>query len=618
MKSNLITVCAIILLACQTITSAQKTEVSVRRGKVVAETGAAGVAVDAGRKAILTPDKQPWVTVDDPMVDEVMEICKWAEQESQAQRQVIEGISVLNIKMEGEDLFTMAYFAEMRNENSEPSTICPLSLSSVYEEPRFYDLQGNLLRFDLEKVDVERGYYTLHFSSPVEQGGSFKYILVSRSPRGLSAWKDGVLWQLRPNVGDPNRISYCRLILPKSGIFVDSNRQAVSIDSVDGRVAVTCRAYTGPLGDNTFHFAFLWPEKDGTTLADVPAQYRGLREETPPEIVEKGLREAAGIQAGNKYQDQSTPLDTLLTIASALAHKDSEVLLGLVEPGLRQFATTQVSDETIGRLANYRDELDVLTLPQWPAKPENGQTYSLDVCRKGSLLREVTLNMVYQEGKWYLAGLTPVVEKADSEKDDAAATTGEDKPAPPGLRMEKSGGEPSEAAHQDIQPGQFIRKWLFLGPISIPWNGPDFFPDAETQKKTFGSDPLDLDQWKPSVTIDGRQYRWALLQSEYGIVDLTQLFQDWFLVAYVWTEINMTEETRAVLGIGSDDSVKVWLNGELVHEHWEENGRGAVPDNDRVPVTFKKGKNQLVLKIQNGGGPWGFCCRRLEAEAPAK
>jgi hypothetical protein len=38
----------------------------------------------------------------------------------------------------------------------------------------------------------------------------------------------------------------------------------------------------------------------------------------------------------------------------------------------------------------------------------------------------------------------------------------------------------------------------------------------------------------------------------------------------------------------------------------------VVPDSDRVPVTFKKGKNQLVLKILNYGGPWGFACRLLE------
>ena len=40
--------------------------------------------------------------------------------------------------------------------------------------------------------------------------------------------------------------------------------------------------------------------------------------------------------------------------------------------------------------------------------------------------------------------------------------------------------------------------------------------------------------------------------------------------------------------------------------------RGVIADNDHVPVTFKKGKNQIVLKILNYGGAWGFACRLLE------
>jgi hypothetical protein len=64
------------------------------------------------------------------------------------------------------------------------------------------------------------------------------------------------------------------------------------------------------------------------------------------------------------------------------------------------------------------------------------------------------------------------------------------------------------------------------------------------------------------------------------------------------------------LGVGSDDAVKVWLNGELVHENWVIRGVGI--DNDRVTVNFREGTNQLVLKIQNTGGPWGFCCRMLD------
>jgi hypothetical protein len=69
----------------------------------------------------------------------------------------------------------------------------------------------------------------------------------------------------------------------------------------------------------------------------------------------------------------------------------------------------------------------------------------------------------------------------------------------------------------------------------------------------------------------------------------------------------MSEEKQGILGVGSSDSVKVWLNGELVHENWTS--RGLEIDDDRVAVTFKRGMNQLVLKIQNRGGRWGFCCQ---------
>jgi len=72
----------------------------------------------------------------------------------------------------------------------------------------------------------------------------------------------------------------------------------------------------------------------------------------------------------------------------------------------------------------------------------------------------------------------------------------------------------------------------------------------------------------------------------------------------------MPEDRTATLGIGSDDGVKVWLNGELVHQKWLY--REVVPDTDQVRVKFRKGTNQLVVKVQNALGPWGFCCRLLK------
>ena len=95
MKSNVDRLCAIVLLTVQTTALAQKTEVSVRKGKVIAETGTARVAVEAGRKAVLAPDKNLTVAVDDPMVDDVMEIYKWVEEERQANKQRIDTTSIL-------------------------------------------------------------------------------------------------------------------------------------------------------------------------------------------------------------------------------------------------------------------------------------------------------------------------------------------------------------------------------------------------------------------------------------------------------------------------------------------------------------------------------------------
>ena len=40
----------------------------------------------------------------------------------------------------------------------------------------------------------------------------------------------------------------------------------------------------------------------------------------------------------------------------------------------------------------------------------------------------------------------------------------------------------------------------------------------------------------------------------------------------------------------------------------------AFPDHRRLQVTFRKGLNQLVFKIQNREGRWKFCCRLLEKQ----
>ena len=73
MKTKLIFLCTVLLMT-QAVAFGQKTQVSVQEGKVKAQTESGEVIVDAGKKVILTSDKEPVVIVDDPLVEETMEI----------------------------------------------------------------------------------------------------------------------------------------------------------------------------------------------------------------------------------------------------------------------------------------------------------------------------------------------------------------------------------------------------------------------------------------------------------------------------------------------------------------------------------------------------------------
>ena len=169
--------------------------------------------------------------------------------------------------------------------------------------------------------------------------------------------------------------------------------------------------------------------------------------------------------------------------------------------------------------------------------------------------------------------------------------------------------------YRDPQPDQFFKKWLVLGPI--PVSAEKTIPDQNKQKKVFEAEPpfriQDLSPTKSSHQINDKEYQWQLVASEDEILDLNQIYgKTEFVEAYAWAEIYLSEPKNVLFGIGSDDGVRVWLNGQLIHQN--QSDRPVSKDQDLVPATFKKGKNQLLLKIQNERWDWGFCCRILGSE----
>ena len=599
MKTKSIALCAVIL-AAPALIFGQKTEVSVKKGKVVAETKTASVAAEAGRKAVLSPGRNPAVGVDEPLVDDVMEIYKWIEAEKQAARLPFDSTWAVVGRIDDENHCTAALLSEVPNKKPQPSRDYLMDDSSVLEDPRFFDLTGRLLQFDFERRDAMRGDYTIHFPEAVGPGELFRYVTVGRL-NGIVWRREAPLWILPVGSGRVNCLAYYRVVLPKSAIFVDSSHPVVMTDAFEGRVAVTVRNLAGPGSQNSVNVAFLWPDKDGTTLADLPPQYRGLRDASEEKVVQEGRRRTAEILAGGKFTGQKTPLETLLSLYSAVVNKDTSQFLELVTPDVRKLAAGQT--DQVMQMAGPVVDLQFLGTPAWPDAPANGTEHPIYLCREGSLLCEVTLTMVCQDGKWYLKNAEAGRKKTQGENGAVHQVSG-------GVTISKGKPDLSAATYEGLKPGQFMRKWLLLGPVDVPWKGPGYFPDAQTSGKFFDAESLDPSRFEPNVRIADADYEWAALSSEYGVIDLTAAFDKWFVVAYAWAEVNMPEETRGTLGIGSDDCIKVWLNGQLIHE--SRVGRGVVPDNDRVPVTFKKGRNQLVLKILNYGGPWGFSCRLLE------
>jgi HEAT repeat protein len=77
--------------------------------------------------------------------------------------------------------------------------------------------------------------------------------------------------------------------------------------------------------------------------------------------------------------------------------------------------------------------------------------------------------------------------------------------------------------------------------------------------------------------------------------------------AYVRTWIMADKATDARLEAGSDDGIKIWLNGEAIHENRQ--GGACEPGEHKKNVRLRKGANALMLKITNDSGPWEFSAR---------
>ncbi|MEJ2050715.1 MAG: serine hydrolase, partial [Calditrichota bacterium] len=176
---------------------------------------------------------------------------------------------------------------------------------------------------------------------------------------------------------------------------------------------------------------------------------------------------------------------------------------------------------------------------------------------------------------------------------------------------------PQQAASTaELSPDTYLTRWLVLGPISVAGDT-GVVPDEMVQRQAFETDPKMEDFTAvtagQSYRFGTREYQWRTVASEDQAVDLNKVFaQRDYAFAYAWTEVTVPEERSVLMAVGSDDGVKVWVNGELVHENWT--ARALQPDEDLFAVHFRPGKNRILLKVQDIEGEWGFSLRPIGPE----
>ncbi len=107
----------------------------------------------------------------------------------------------------------------------------------------------------------------------------------------------------------------------------------------------------------------------------------------------------------------------------------------------------------------------------------------------------------------------------------------------------------------------------------------------------------------------GKNVAWKRVTSEDmeedGFVDLNRLLgQSVWAVGYAYAVLEAMADTMAVLQVGSDDGVAVWLNGIRMYAY--ETQRGAHRAQAEVPLHLRDGRNELLLKVDQKRGGWGF------------
>ena len=164
---------------------------------------------------------------------------------------------------------------------------------------------------------------------------------------------------------------------------------------------------------------------------------------------------------------------------------------------------------------------------------------------------------------------------------------------------------PGAVSGRISEPGEIdyyrftISEGTSLGPwwVIFPFDNID-----ETGFDTVYPPETEIDFNKEYIGKDGRKIGWYQTNRR-GENVFSNVPED-DVTGYALTYLESDRDQNYLLSLGSDDTIKIWVNDELVFSKYVHRPLRRADDVIQLPVF--KGKNKILVKVTNGYGPWGF------------
>ncbi len=280
---------------------------------------------------------------------------------------------------------------------------------------------------------------------------------------------------------------------------------------------------------------------------------------------------------------------------------EAEAAKSVLDNPTRELAAAQRAweERTVPDLARWEDAWQALT----PVNAESSGGISLKVLRDGSVLAEdaidgpETYEVAFEPESTTLTGL-----RIEALRDESLPESG------PGwgeagsfalTGIEVQAWTPQSAKrHAELLDNQPVwNSWNTIGPFRVGSRDEAFrtaFPPEKEVDFEATYEEGHLAWLERKTWADGRVHYLSYIPDD----------SESNCASYAFRTVEVRQPASVLISLGSLKGLKVWLNSELVLS--TDPTRSIAPDQEELRLDLRAGTNEILLKLTNDQGPYGF------------